>query len=67
MGYDELRERPVAEILLTSAFFSPLVLGGQYQSLYGENTFTVTALTPLALRLSPGLASLGWGHRARLR
>jgi len=65
MGYDELRERPVAEILLTSAFFSPLVLGGQYQSLYGENTFTVTALTPLALRLSPGLASLWLGVTGR--
>jgi hypothetical protein len=60
-GRDTIRKRPIGTVLLTSAFFSPLEMGGQYLSLYGEESFSVVALYPLALRLSPGLSSLWAG------
>ena len=61
LGRDERRNRPIAEAVVTSAFFAPLALAGQYQSLYGEDGFSAIALYPLALRLSPGLSSAWLG------
>lgn len=64
LGRDEIRRQPIGSVVLTSAFFSPLVLGGQYLALDGDQTLSVAALYPLALRLSPGLASLWAGVSA---
>lgn len=61
LGRDEARRRMIGEAAVTSAYFAPLALAGQYQSLLGEEGFAAVALYPLYLGLSPGLSTLWLG------